>query len=100
PSSRWSAGMIGRYAAKSYLDNTNRSDFTTPSFVTFDASIGVSLSHLARVTLVVNNLTNNRHVFPSGYSYQFMDQAGNISGTRYFYPQATRNAAIMLDVKQ
>ena len=52
------------------------------------------------MSLIVNNLTNNRRVFPSGYSYQFIDAAGAIEGTRYFYPQATRNAAIMFDIKQ
>ena len=100
PSSRWSAGVIARYASKSYLDNTNSRDFTTPSFTTVDASVGFALSRGARLTLVVNNVTNNRRVFPSGYSYQFMDEAGAVSGIRYFYPQATRNAAMMIDIKQ
>jgi iron complex outermembrane recepter protein len=97
---KWNAGVAARHAAKSYLDNTNNDAFTTPSFTTVDATLGYALSHLARVSLVVNNVTDNRRVFPSGYSYQFMDQAGNISGIRYFYPQATRNAAIMIDLKQ
>jgi len=100
PAAKWSAGITGRYASKSYLDNTNSSDFTTPSFTTFDASLGYAVTPAARVTLVVNNLTNNKRIFPSGYSYQFMDQVGNISGIRYFYPQATRNAAIMIDFKE
>jgi len=100
PAPKWSACITGRYASKSYLDNTNSSDFTTPSFTTFDATFAYALTRAARVTLVVNNLTNNKRVFPSGYSYQFMDQAGNINGIRYFYPQATRNAAIMIDFKE
>ena len=53
----------------------------------------------AKVTLQVNNLTNRKAYYPSGYSYLTMNPAGVIGGTSYFYPQATRNFVIMLDAK-
>jgi hypothetical protein len=44
-------------------------------------------------------LTNRRRIFPSGYSYLYI--AGNeIQATPYYYPQATRNAMVMVDFRK
>jgi hypothetical protein len=56
------------------------------------------VSRNARVRLQVNNLLNNRRVYPSGYSYLFMNVAGSVDGIRYYYPQATRHAMLTVDV--
>jgi iron complex outermembrane recepter protein len=89
PSPRWSAGAVARYVGKSYLDNTNQSEFTTPSFVVVDGTASFSVARSTRLILQVNNLLNRRRVFPSGYV---------IDGVSYFYPQATRNALVTLRV--
>jgi len=95
-----------RHVAESYLDNTNRGDLTTPAFTTVDATASSDLSRWIRaghprLTLQLNNLTNNRTVYPSGYSYPFItrDNAGGeaVSGIPYYYPQAGRHAVLMLD---
>jgi len=90
----------GRYVAKAYLDNTNNPAFVAPSFFVIDASAAFALPRNARVTLQVNNLTNRKAYYPSGYSYLTMNPAGTIGGTSYFYPQATRNFVVMLDAKR
>lgn len=104
PMPRVAFGVTGRYVAKSYLDNTNNDDFVAPSFFIIDANAGYDLTSQLRVSLQVNNLTNRRRVFPSGYSYLFInrDAAGgeSISGIPYYYPQATRNAVVMVDFKK
>jgi outer membrane receptor protein involved in Fe transport len=89
PSPRWSAAAVARYVGKSYLDNTNQSAFTTPSFVVVDGTASFTVARSARLMLQVNNLLNRRRVFPSGYV---------IDGVSYFYPQATRNAIVTLRV--
>ena len=50
----------------------------------------------ARVTLQVNNLLDANRVYPSGYSYRFFSGEEN-TGTAYYYPQAGRNAVVLMD---
>lgn len=93
-----SLGAVGRWVARSQLDNTGSDAFTTPSFFTLDASVAWWVTKNVRASLQVNNALNNRRVFPSGYSYQYF--AGEaLTGTRYYFPQATRNATVMLDFR-
>jgi iron complex outermembrane recepter protein len=96
PSSRLGFGAVGRYVGKAYLDNTNNAAFTTPSFFVVDANASFDLHRSIRISLQVNNILNENRVFPSGYSYQFITPGGTIDGISYYYPQATRNAVIML----
>jgi hypothetical protein len=40
---------------------------------------------------------NQERVYPSGYSYRYY--SGELrTGTAYYYPQATRNAVVLLDL--
>ena len=102
PSTRISFGAIGRYAGKAYLDNTNDDALVTPSYVLVDARASVRVNDWARVSLQVNNLFDRERVYPNGYSYNYMleDASGSrsISGTPYYYPQAGRNAVVLLEV--
>ena len=96
PSSRLRLGATARYASKSYLDNTNEEFFTTPSYFVLDVLSSYALTPMVRVTLQVNNALDNDRIYPSGYSYQLF-ASGVQGGTRYYYPQATRNALLLLD---
>jgi iron complex outermembrane receptor protein len=99
----WSAltiGLTGRHVGSSYLDNTNNPSFVAPAFTTLEANAAFSVSHNVGVHLQVNNLLNNKRVFPSGYSYLFLTPAKTIDGISYYYPQATRNAVVMVDFRR
>jgi iron complex outermembrane receptor protein len=102
PSARVSFGATARYAGKTYLDNTNDDALITPSYFTVDARTSVRVNRWARVSLQVNNLFDRERVFANGYSYNYMleDASGSrgITGTPYYYPQATRNAVLLLEV--
>lgn len=104
PAPRVAFGVTGRYVGKSYLDNTNNDDFVAPSFFLIDANAGYDLTPQVRISLQVNNVANRKRVYPSGYSYLFLerDAAGgeSISGIPYYYPQATRNAVVMVDYRK
>ncbi|MGH9461892.1 MAG: TonB-dependent receptor [Vicinamibacteria bacterium] len=102
-----SVGLMGRYVAESQLDNTGLSRFRTPSFTNLDLRASQGLGRLweeadARVTLFVNNLLDDRDRLPSGYSYQFLvrNSSGTdtLDGTPYYYPLATRNFVVSLEV--
>jgi iron complex outermembrane receptor protein len=96
PLQRLSLGAIGRYVGRSYLDNTNDRNFEAPSFFTADANVSFAVTSAARVSLQINNVFDNDRVYPSGYSYQY-DFDGVPTGTAYYYPQATRNAVLLVD---
>ncbi|HEX7152626.1 MAG TPA: TonB-dependent receptor [Thermoanaerobaculia bacterium] len=102
PSPRLSFGATGRYVGKAYLDNTNNDDFATPSFFLADANVSVAVTRWARLSLQVNNLFDKDEVWPNGYSYLYLTRAENgaetIGGTPYYYPQAGRNAMLLLEV--
>ena len=102
-----SMGLMGRFVAESQLDNTGLSQFQTPSFTNLDLRASQSLGRWfhevdAGVTLFVNNLLDNRDQLPSGYSYQFLvrDSAGmeQLDGIPFYYPLATRNLIVSLQV--
>jgi iron complex outermembrane receptor protein len=96
PSSRWSLGATGRYVGRSYLDNTNDAGFDAPSFFVVDANVSYRVTPRWRASVQVNNALNNDRVYPSGYSYRY-DFDGAPTGTAYYYPQATRNAVLLMD---
>jgi len=103
PSPRVSTGAVARWVGRSFLDNTNDADFVAPSFFTLDANVSVAVTQGMRVALQLNNALNNDRVYPSGYSYLFLTReasgAETPGGIPYYYPQATRNAMVTLDVK-
>jgi len=100
PNMRFSTGATGRYVGRSYLDNTNDNtnnrDLDAPSFFTVDAKASYAVTPWARVSLHVNNLFDADRIYPSGYSYLYY--TGDVlSGIPYYYPQAGRNAVMMVD---
>ncbi|HET8798018.1 MAG TPA: TonB-dependent receptor, partial [Thermoanaerobaculia bacterium] len=96
PGGRFSAGATGRWVGRAYLDNTNHDHFATPSFFLLDARLAYAVTPWARVSLQINNVLDARRIYPSGYSYQFF--AGEErTGIAYYYPQATRNATVLVD---
>jgi len=88
PAARIAASMTGRYASRSWLENTNDRRFYTPSFVNIDANAAYALTRALRLSLQINNLLNNERIYPNGYV---------IDGLPYYFPQATRNFTLMLD---
>ena len=104
PNARLTTNATARYVGRSYLDNTNDAAFDAPAFFLVDARASYEVTSWARVTLQVNNLLDADRVYPSGYSYRFavVDVPGGTSddmntGTAYYYPQAGRNAVVLMD---
>lgn len=97
PTSRLALGVTARYVGRSYLDNTNDPEFVAPSFFLADANVSYAFTPQVRVTLQVNNLLNADRIYPSGYSYRYY--SGDVAtGDAYYYPQATRNAVVLVDL--
>ena len=100
-------GATGRYVAASWLDNANTPGLVAPRTFQLDATLVVDLARWIpagrpRLKVQVNNVLDNRKLFPRGYSYLYAnrDAAGaeNLAGIPYYYPLATRSAYVSLDV--
>ncbi|HEV8659471.1 MAG TPA: TonB-dependent receptor [Thermoanaerobaculia bacterium] len=98
PSSSFSAGVVGRWVGRSFLDNTDNRDFVTPSWFSLDGNVSVAMSRWSRLSLQVNNILNRKRLYANGYDYIFFTN-DRLAGTAYYFPQATRNFVVMVDVR-
>ena len=78
-----------------------------PSYTNLDLRASVALGRWwqtanPRISLFVNNFLDNQDQFPSGYSYQFLIEDGQgrqtLDGIPFYYPLATRNAILSLEL--
>ena len=99
-------GATGRYVAASWLDNANTEGLVAPRTFQLDTTLVVDLARWIpagkpRLKVQVNNVLDDRKLFPRGYSYLYANRdatgADTLAGTSYFYPLATRSAYVSLD---
>ena len=103
----FTVGATGRYVAASWLDNTNAEGLEAPRTFQLDATLAVDLSRWIpagkpRLKVQVNNVLDDRRLWPRGYSYLYANRdasgAETLAGTPYYYPLATRSAYVSLDL--
>ncbi|HSK10197.1 MAG TPA: TonB-dependent receptor [Vicinamibacterales bacterium] len=108
PASGLQLAAAGRWVARSWLDNTNTGELRTPAWFGLDLSGSLSLARWIRngqprLRVHVENVLDNRDIYPSGYSYLYLlrDAAGGSTtvGVPYFYPQATRSVFVGIEVR-
>ncbi len=98
--------VSGRYAARSFLDNTDDETLRTPRLFSMAAGALVDLSGALpgrpRLKVRVENLLDDKRLWPSGYSYLFAteDPRGGttFAGTPYYYPLASRSVMVTLEL--
>jgi iron complex outermembrane receptor protein len=99
--------LIGRHVADAHLDNTGLDRFRAPSYANLDLRVSMDLGRWwpaasPRINLFVNNLLDSDEQYPSGYSYQFINRDGagrdGLDGIPFYYPLATRNAVVSLEL--
>lgn len=100
-------GASARYVARSFLDNTNGEGLATPDWWRVDLSASLDLTPLLpaaspRLRVAVENLLDDRRIWPGGYSwlYATRDASGaeTLGGIPYYFPMATRNVTVVLDL--
>ena len=103
----FTVGATSRYVAASWLDNTNTEGLEAPRTFQLDATLVVELARWIpagkpRLKLQVNNVLDNRKLWPRGYSYLYANRdasgAETLAGIPYYYPLATRSAYVSLDL--
>ncbi len=102
-----SVTVMGRYIDDAQLDNTGLDEFQLPSYTNVDVRASVDLGRWwaaanPRITLFINNLFDSDEQYPSGYSYQFINRSSagqdTLDGIPFYYPLATRNAVLTLEI--
>lgn len=101
PIKKTEIAFISKYVGKQYLDNTQAATRILPSFFINDIRLGynTSVAGIKNVglSLLVNNVFGTLYENNGGtYPYLY---AGDLSRTNYYYPQATRNFLLSLNVK-
>lgn len=100
-------GATGRYVAASWLDNTNMEGLEAPRTFQVDATLVVDLARWIpagkpRLKVQVNNVLDDRRLWPRGYSYLYANRDGagveTLAGVPYYYALATRSAYVSLDL--
>lgn len=62
---RFTIGLSGQFVSRTYLDNTQRSNLTTPSYYIINSNIGFNGDFLS-IFLNINNIMNQRYYLPGG----------------------------------
>jgi iron complex outermembrane receptor protein len=93
--------FISKYVGKQYLDNTQAEDRILPSFFINDVRLGYNAKILGvknvGLSLLINNAFNELYA-NNGGTYPYLSN-GDLQRYDYFYPQATRNFLLSLNVK-
>lgn len=98
--------VSGKYVSKMYLDNTSNENLTIPAFFYADFIGGIYLDKWLKhgkylLKFNINNFTNSLYSM-DGYTYSYITRVGSRdtqTDIPYFFPQATRNYFISLDIR-
>ncbi len=93
--------FIGKYVSRQYLDNTATKARQLKEMLVhnlrFQYNFSLKSTKNVNLTLLVNNVFNKKYE-ANGYTFSYIS-GGNFSTENYYYPQATRNFLISLNLK-
>ena len=93
--------FIGKYVSRQYLDNTANNARQLNDMLVHNLRLqyNFNLKSIKNIglTLLVNNVFNKKYE-ANGYTFSYI-YGGNFTTENYYYPQATRNFLISLNLK-
>jgi iron complex outermembrane receptor protein len=93
--------FIGKYVSRQYLDNTANKTRQLKEMLVhnlrFQYNFSLKSTKNLGLTLLVNNVFNKKYE-ANGYTFSYIS-GGNFTTENYYYPQATRNFLISLNLK-
>lgn len=93
--------LLSKYISRQYLDNTSSNERSISDFLVHDIHGSYSFSALGIkkivATLAVNNLLNEKYV-SNGYTWGYVDKADQRLSYNYYFPQATTNFLLGLNI--
>ncbi|MET0391834.1 MAG: TonB-dependent receptor [Chitinophagaceae bacterium] len=101
PAKNIAFSLVGKYAGKQYLDNTQNEERKLDGFYTQDARAIVTLRGKLfnewKLIGQVNNIFNRKYE-PNGYTYSYVYD-GTITADNYYFPMAGTNFMIGVNIK-
>ena len=101
PFKKTEIALLSKYVSKQYLDNTSNSQRSLDAFFVNDLRLryNTSFNGLKNIglTLLVNNIFSELYE-ANGYTFSYM-YGGDFTTENYYYPQATRNFLLSLNLK-
>jgi iron complex outermembrane receptor protein len=93
--------LISKYVSDQFLDNTSNSNRSLDAFFVNDLRLShqfkwESVKHIG-LNLLVNNLFNTLYE-PNGYTFSYIS-GGQETTENFYYPQATRNLLVSLNMR-
>ncbi|WP_245977375.1 TonB-dependent receptor [Albibacterium indicum] len=102
PFDRAEIALLSKYVSRQYLDNTgDQSKSIDPFFVSdLRLSYNTKIKGVKNVgiTLKINNIFNELYE-ASGYTFGYYNPDGNLETYNYYFPQATRNFMLGVNLK-
>jgi iron complex outermembrane receptor protein len=98
--SGFQASLISKYVGRQFLDNTSRVDRSLDPYFVQDLQINyqIKIKHLKTAELMFKLINIwNKDYEPNGYTYSYKYE-GEIYRNNYYYPMATRNWMIGLNI--
>ncbi len=94
--------LISKYVSRQYLDNTANEGKSIDPFFTSDLRLSYQtpvkgLKNLG-ITIKVNNIFNELYE-SNGYTFGYFNPEGQLETYNYYFPQATRNLLLGLNLK-
>lgn len=100
PYPKTEVSLVSKYVSKQYMDNTSNNNRSLDAFFVNDLRLGYNTS-LGRVknvgiTLLVNNIFDELYE-SNGFTYSYI--SGGLHTSNSYFPQATRNFLLSLNLK-
>lgn len=94
PFERAEIALLSKYVSRQYLDNTGNESRSIDPFFVNDLRLRYSTSFKGvknmAITLKINNIFNELYE-ASGYTFGYYNPGGDLETYNYYFPQATRN---------
>lgn len=94
--------LLSKYVSRQYLDNSGSKSRSLDDFLVHDFMGAYHFSFLGiknlTTTLAVYNLLNKKYV-SNGYTWGYLDAEGTRVSHNYYFPQATRNFMVGLNIR-
>lgn len=94
--------LVSKYVSRQYLDNTSSAERSLDAFFVNNLRLGYNTSFKGvkniGLSLLVNNIFNEKYE-ANGYTWGYLNADGSRQHFNYYYPQATANFLVGLNLK-
>ncbi|HLQ99077.1 MAG TPA: TonB-dependent receptor [Sphingobacterium sp.] len=94
--------LLSKYVSRQYLDNSSSRERSIADYLVHDLQASYAFSIFGfknlSATLALYNLLNKKYI-SNGYTWGYMNESGGRVSHNYYFPQATRNFMLGLNIR-